>query len=401
MAMMMTGRVLLVCALCVLWCGAGGGSVDAGDDDVVFGHPGTRGERGGGAVGQSPPAGGSNGGSGGSKADSPYGGESEPLDSTSDEESSSLDIDQEVDPYPPEEHVLQKEVGPIGKQDHSESGPQDALPPDTSGTVTLDSDAQLQSSDTKKEQTEVPTNVGDGEIADGGKDSTGRNNGLPPNKSGPQPLLEPRIKEVSQPTEPSPPPANLPPAPQEIPTAVSPAERPPEIAVSAGETNPTVSTGSRNATETATTTPPSNAETAPEAAETPSGNGERNQTRQDTDTPDSVKDGPTSLPAETAVSSVSKSGSGGAHNKEDKVDDGAQQPNGEEPQDGLEDGNTNDAPTASGAAPQTAKTATITQKNDTTAPGESDGSTAFSHTTSPLLLLLVVAACAAAAVVAA
>ncbi|RNC56392.1 mucin-associated surface protein (MASP) [Trypanosoma cruzi] len=25
MAMMMTGRVLLVCALCVLWCGAGGG----------------------------------------------------------------------------------------------------------------------------------------------------------------------------------------------------------------------------------------------------------------------------------------------------------------------------------------------------------------------------------------
>ncbi|KAF8292104.1 Mucin-associated surface protein (MASP), putative, partial [Trypanosoma cruzi] len=24
MAMMMTGRVLLVCALCVLWCGAGG-----------------------------------------------------------------------------------------------------------------------------------------------------------------------------------------------------------------------------------------------------------------------------------------------------------------------------------------------------------------------------------------
>ncbi|EAN81659.1 mucin-associated surface protein (MASP), putative, partial [Trypanosoma cruzi] len=25
MAMMMTGRVLLVCALCVLWCGAAGG----------------------------------------------------------------------------------------------------------------------------------------------------------------------------------------------------------------------------------------------------------------------------------------------------------------------------------------------------------------------------------------
>ncbi|KAF8278978.1 Mucin-associated surface protein (MASP), putative, partial [Trypanosoma cruzi] len=28
MAMMMTGRVLLVCAFCVLWCGAGGGDAD-------------------------------------------------------------------------------------------------------------------------------------------------------------------------------------------------------------------------------------------------------------------------------------------------------------------------------------------------------------------------------------
>ncbi|EKG02284.1 mucin-associated surface protein (MASP), putative [Trypanosoma cruzi] len=33
MAMMMTGRVLLVCALCVLWCGAGGGYAE--DVDVV------------------------------------------------------------------------------------------------------------------------------------------------------------------------------------------------------------------------------------------------------------------------------------------------------------------------------------------------------------------------------
>ncbi|KAF8307391.1 Mucin-associated surface protein (MASP), putative, partial [Trypanosoma cruzi] len=28
MAMMVTGRVLLVCALCVLWCSAGGGFAD-------------------------------------------------------------------------------------------------------------------------------------------------------------------------------------------------------------------------------------------------------------------------------------------------------------------------------------------------------------------------------------
>ncbi|KAF5220139.1 Mucin-associated surface protein (MASP), subgroup S008 [Trypanosoma cruzi] len=44
---------------------------------------------------------------------------------------------------------------------------------------------------------------------------------------------------------------------------------------------------------------------------------------------------------------------------------------------------------------------TITKRNDTAIPGDSDGSTAASHTTSPLLLLLLVACAAAAAVVAA
>ncbi|RNC60787.1 mucin-associated surface protein (MASP), partial [Trypanosoma cruzi] len=34
MAMMMTGRVLLVCALCVLWCGAGGGYAWFFNDEV-------------------------------------------------------------------------------------------------------------------------------------------------------------------------------------------------------------------------------------------------------------------------------------------------------------------------------------------------------------------------------
>ncbi|PBJ81144.1 mucin-associated surface protein [Trypanosoma cruzi cruzi] len=44
---------------------------------------------------------------------------------------------------------------------------------------------------------------------------------------------------------------------------------------------------------------------------------------------------------------------------------------------------------------------TITMRNDTATPGDSDGSTAVSHTTSPLLLLILVACAAAAAVVAA
>ncbi|PWU97449.1 Mucin-associated surface protein (MASP) [Trypanosoma cruzi] len=53
------------------------------------------------------------------------------------------------------------------------------------------------------------------------------------------------------------------------------------------------------------------------------------------------------------------------------------------------------------AAPQTTITITATQTNHTVTPGDSDGSTAVSHTTSPLLLLLIVACAAAAAVVAA
>ncbi|PWV06538.1 Mucin-associated surface protein (MASP) [Trypanosoma cruzi] len=51
------------------------------------------------------------------------------------------------------------------------------------------------------------------------------------------------------------------------------------------------------------------------------------------------------------------------------------------------------------AAPQKAETITAAQTNNTTRPGDSDGSTAVSHTTSPLLLLLLVVACAAAAAV--
>ncbi|EKG08409.1 mucin-associated surface protein (MASP), putative, partial [Trypanosoma cruzi] len=41
------------------------------------------------------------------------------------------------------------------------------------------------------------------------------------------------------------------------------------------------------------------------------------------------------------------------------------------------------------AAPQTAITITAAKTNHTVTPGDSDSSTAVSHTTSPLLLLLV------------
>ncbi|ESS55680.1 mucin-associated surface protein (MASP) [Trypanosoma cruzi Dm28c] len=70
-----------------------------------------------------------------------------------------------------------------------------------------------------------------------------------------------------------------------------------------------------------------------------------------------------------------------------------------EPQDGSETANTDVVLTVGEAAPQTAKPVTVAQLNDTKTTGDSDGSTAVSHTTSPLLLLLVVACAAAAAAV--
>ncbi|PBJ77864.1 mucin-associated surface protein [Trypanosoma cruzi cruzi] len=100
--------------------------------------------------------------------------------------------------------------------------------------------------------------------------------------------------------------------------------------------------------------------------------------------------------AETTATSISANGNGEIHNREDEDD--AQRYEGQH--DSLETRNTNVAPTVSEAASQTPETAT-TRKSETNETGDSDGSTAVSHTTSPLLLLLVVASAAAAAVVAA
>ncbi|RNC51710.1 mucin-associated surface protein (MASP) [Trypanosoma cruzi] len=169
------------------------------------------------------------------------------------------------------------------------------------------------------------------------------------------------------------------------------------MTVSAEETNPTAPKVSQNATETTSTTSPSHSKTAPEAAETSAVNGEPNQHREDTDQPDSMNNATTSHPAETPAPLVSTSGSDGTQKKEDKFEKSVQRPNRKEPQDGLEDRNTDDAPTANETAPQTVKTVTAIT-NDTATNGDSDGSTAVSHTTSPLLLLLV--ACAAAVVAA-
>ncbi|KAF5216522.1 Mucin-associated surface protein (MASP) subgroup S073 [Trypanosoma cruzi] len=141
----------------------------------------------------------------------------------------------------------------------------------------------------------------------------------------------------------------------------------------------------------------SQTETKSEAPEPPATDGVPPQQVQDTVTKDSMENATATNQAETTVSPNYTSGSGEAQSEADGND--AQRPNPNEPHDVLEGVDTNDAPTLSEAAPQTEETAAAARINGTATPGDSDSSTAVSHTTSPLLLLLLVVACAAAAAV--
>ncbi|RNC38367.1 mucin-associated surface protein (MASP) [Trypanosoma cruzi] len=98
---MMAGRVLLVCALCVLWC-------VAADGDVV--GPVTSGDSGGG--GQSPLADGSHGGSECSKADISHESKSEPLVAASGEESPAIHLDPNGASSLSEEHLRPEKKEP-------------------------------------------------------------------------------------------------------------------------------------------------------------------------------------------------------------------------------------------------------------------------------------------------
>ncbi|KAF5218941.1 Mucin-associated surface protein (MASP) [Trypanosoma cruzi] len=131
--------------------------------------------------------------------------------------------------------------------------------------------------------------------------------------------------------------------------------------------------------------------------ERPSEDGEAGQKDKEADAQGAQE---TEVTQETAASPISTSGSGGAQSEADADDDDPQRPNPEGPQnDGTEAGDTHGPSAASDAAPQAAK-AIAAQTNGTVTPGDSDGSNAVSHTTSPLLLLVVVCAAAAAVVAA-
>ncbi|EAN94914.1 Mucin-associated surface protein (MASP) [Trypanosoma cruzi] len=292
MAMMMTGRVLLVCALCVLWCGAGGrcdeertAARGSGDESL----PESRG------IG------------------------------TPREETQELQVGSPV---------IKVEV-PRESSPHIEEADGE------------DSDDENGDEKVKKDEKEK-------------------------NKVQPQ-------KHESKNNEGAP--QSLPPPPTPTPSGHTTAER-------------EKPQNSKKVTNEAT---PSGSKMDSEATQPPSGDATQEQHSHDADTEDPTMNAATGSPAEPTVSSTSASGSGDhVHNKADEDD--AQ--SSEEQHDSLETGKTKVVPKLSEAAPQTA-TITAAQTNGTTTKvGDSDGSTAVSHTTSPPLLLLVVA-CAAAAVVAA
>ncbi|PBJ68752.1 mucin-associated surface protein [Trypanosoma cruzi cruzi] len=105
-------------------------------------------------------------------------------------------------------------------------------------------------------------------------------------------------------------------------------------------------------------------------------------------------------PARTTASPIPASGTADAQRNADADNSNAQALKSEGKHENSETVYTNLASTAGDAATETEKALADAKTNDTTR-GDSDGSTAVSQTTSPLLLLLLVACAAAAAAVAA
>ncbi|PBJ81166.1 mucin-associated surface protein [Trypanosoma cruzi cruzi] len=150
---------------------------------------------------------------------------------------------------------------------------------------------------------------------------------------------------------------------------------------SAGEGSRTATNVAQNSKEEKNEKMPSETEAESNAVEQPSGN--------DVAERDS--------PARTTASPIPTSGTADTQRNADADNSNAQALKSEGIHENSETDYTNLASTAGDAATQTEKALADAKTNNTT-PGDSDGSTAVSHTTSPLLLLLVVA-CAAAAVV--
>ncbi|EKG02386.1 mucin-associated surface protein (MASP), putative, partial [Trypanosoma cruzi] len=298
MAMMMTSRVLLVCALCVLWCGAG-----CGFAKEKAGHGVQRDV----SASGTPPLG-------------------------------SKEL------VTPRQETQELNVGPT----------------DVNLKVPRESSSSLEE--------EVDDNDDDNDDDDDSDDSEEEEEKI----KGPTQAQEGKNNKGTPESLPAPPP---PPPPPLLPS-------------SEGKGGPLPDQeSSQKITEVVNENTQSESKMESEAPEPPSGDATQGQHSHDTDTEDSTKNAAAGSPAEpTTTSSTSTSGSGD-HVQNNAGKDDAQSPEGQH--DGIETGNTHVVPTLSETASKTPETATAARINVTTTPGDSDGSAAVSHTTSPLLLLLV------------
>ncbi|PBJ77222.1 mucin-associated surface protein [Trypanosoma cruzi cruzi] len=244
-------------------------------------------------------------------------------------------------------------------------------------------------------------------VSDGGKnnltDSTGNANEPEVKKQGQgtegsktNKELEVQIANTKKTTmtEPLPPP----PPTTTITSAVPPPKASPAATVpEKGKGLPTPNP-SQVSTEQMKENEPSQKEMAPKALQQLSGEGTAEQQEPERDKSTLAEITDSGSHAETTAPSISTNGSDDVQITVDENNDDDPRPNHKETGD-HKAANTKVASTPSETSTQKTETVTVTRINDTT-PGNSDGSTAVSHTTSPLLLL-VVACAAAAAVVAA
>ncbi|ESS62143.1 mucin-associated surface protein (MASP) [Trypanosoma cruzi Dm28c] len=355
MAMMMTGRVLLVCALCVLWCGAGGKC-----DEVVRAPAGSAGD------------------------------ESEPLVQSPELGTSSKGSKELED------------AAPVVKR---ESPPAPPTPSDGEDDDERDGDGQEDGSPSEKLEEHL-------------EDGPGKQKTKSPLQKKEQELRQPPQAQVNVQQQPQPPPQQPQPpsAPQPKPSASEKSEgvgensRGGAVQSSLGAEdngnedpeNPKedslkdLSTKSENSEQVQTTvqkTVPPEHKTQKEVLTPEQKTNESQSTDTSTNLPEPQKENK-EYPASTE--GTAQSTSTGSQEQE------AEPSTSEEPSPFEEHQSTGTKTTEDARTPDAAATEKRQSVNNyTTTPGDSDGSTAVSHTTSPLLLLVVVACAAAAAVVAA
>ncbi|EAN99567.1 Mucin-associated surface protein (MASP) [Trypanosoma cruzi] len=463
MAMMMTGRVLLVCALCVLWCGAGGGDAEMNDESLVGSQHVS-------GVGEKSPTG------------LPESGERVP-----DSAGHSLGINNGINSSLQEGTGTGTTTDRVGKKEEEDNDDDDLEEAEEERSKEKEDTAQTRKSKTSSKEVAatIPTvsglsesdggspsgvdGVGSSESSDGSEDlnlevpgpvvnsppplsnaaagglqntdgalspqknnfpETGVHSGTTPlapslPKSQAPAITQPKAEEQSsteQDTEDSPDTgevttgkknvqntvetgipsrslsaASKPPVQQPTPllapspavpspgrSAPAPSEKKSTApSFSAGEGSRRAPNVAQNSKEEKNEKLPSETETESKAVEQPSGNDVAEQ----------------DSPARTTASPIPASGSADAQRNEDADNSNAQVLKSEGTHENSETGYINLASTAGDAATQTEKPLADAKTNDTATRGDSDGSTAVSHTTSPLLLLLLVVACAAAAAV--